>query len=80
MNGSADSRPAKSVASESAGTRRDFQAGAISYLYGTRFFGYLGLVREILGQITAYLRAQRAPLEAAWDLEREEDPSVITYR
>lgn len=31
------------VALESAGTRRDFQAGAISYLYGTRFFGYLGL-------------------------------------
>ena len=31
------------VALESAGTRRDFQVGAISYLYGTRFFGYLGL-------------------------------------
>ncbi len=31
------------VGLESAGTRRDFQVGAISYLYGTRFFGYLGL-------------------------------------
>ena len=31
------------VGLESAGTRLDFQVGAISYLYGTRFFGYLGL-------------------------------------
>jgi hypothetical protein len=31
------------VALESAGTRLDFQAGVNSYLYGTRFFGYLGL-------------------------------------
>ncbi len=31
------------VALESAGTRLDFQVGVISYLYGTRFFGYLGL-------------------------------------
>ena len=26
------------------------------------------IIREILGQITAYLRAQRGPLETAWDL------------
>ncbi len=26
------------------------------------------IIREILGQITAYLRMQRGPLEAAWDL------------
>ncbi len=31
------------VALESAGTRLDFQVGVNSYLYGTRFFGYLGL-------------------------------------
>lgn len=31
------------VGLESAGTRLDFQVGANSYLYGTRFFGYLGL-------------------------------------
>ena len=31
------------VGLESAGTRLDFQVGVNSYLYGTRFFGYLGL-------------------------------------
>ena len=34
---------ARRLGARSAGTRRDFQVGAISYLYGTRFFGYLGL-------------------------------------
>ena len=31
------------VGLESAGTRLDFQVGVNPYLYGTRFFGYLGL-------------------------------------